>query len=79
MMAVFTDEALKKAVNNTLNTAFDLPSDVKGAFVVAVRSDGIHSAVAARINGVWQIQGAMSFHPVTHGLDYGVSVKATWK
>jgi hypothetical protein len=78
-MAVFSEEALKEAVNHTLNTAFDLPADSNGAFVVAVRSDGIHSAVAARINGVWQIQGAMAFHPVTHGLDYGVSVKATWK
>lgn len=78
-MAVFSEDALKKAVNDTLNTAFYLPSDAKGAFVVAVRSDGIHSAVAARINGVWQIQGAMAFHPVTHGLDYGVSVKAIWK
>jgi hypothetical protein len=77
-MTIFSDESLKAAINSTLNTAIQLPDGAKGAFVVTTRQDGIYTAVAARVNDVWEVQGALAFHPATHGLDYGVTVKATW-
>ncbi len=75
--SMFSDNALKSIVERTLNQDINIPDGHKGAFVTVVDANGLRTVIASKINNTWNVYGDIGYHPHT-GLEYGVTVKATW-
>ncbi len=73
---MFDPIQLKEQIEKTLNDGkVDIPDNHRVAAVTNFGPDGLHSAVAVKINNEWQVQGNLEFHPTIKKWDYGVSVR----
>lgn len=75
---MFDQDALKKAIQNTLNADITIPDGHKVAFTTVATLDGVHTAIAAKINDHWAVQGEVGFTPSNSGWEAGITVQATW-
>lgn len=75
---MFDQDTLKKAIQNTLNADITIPDNHKVAFTTVVTVDGVHSAIAAKINDHWKVEGEVGFTPDSGHWESGVTVQATW-
>jgi len=75
---MFSPEEVTKAVQNVLNADITIPEGHKVAFVTVANQNGLQTAIAAKINDTWRVQGDIGFHPNNKDWEYGITVQATW-
>lgn len=73
-------ESIKQQMEDEINKDSNLiPTGHKGAFITMLDGTMLRTAIATKLNGVWQISGAIGYH--IHSADHPVGevvVKATW-